>query len=251
MKELYIEFAKKFGIAMVIFAIVFVALAIGEHCLGIQLMTWSSPAFVVGFAASIIGVAYVLTVSNPKNYLGFYGGIVMALLLAIQFWLTKQFDLVVLYLAVFIPFLIRSIVVWKRGTRKRKKEKGRRIEENELEPAWLSKKTLIITLLIACAIIAGDYALGTCVIYKDAWGDNILIKLLSAGLICSSTLANYWLIYKKTDAWIWWVIYAIVGIIFYAVLPVPNIFLIVLNVVFLIVNGSALLAWIKITPRNV
>lgn len=250
MKELYIEFAKKFGIAMVIFAIVFVALAIGEHCLGIQLMTWSSPAFVVGFAASIIGVAYVLTISNPKNYLGFYGGIVMALLLAIQFWLNKQFDLVVLYVGVFIPFLIRSIVVWKKS-RPIPDPSLKGQEDSELQPSWLSKKALIITILIAVAILVADYALGTRVIYKDAWGENILIKLMSAGLICSSTLANYWLIYKKTDAWIWWVIYAIVGIIFYAVLPVPNIFLIVLNVVFLIVNGSALLAWIKITPRNV
>ena len=249
MKELYIEFGKKLGIAVAIFAIVFAALAIGEHYLGIQLMTWSSPAFVVGFAASIIGVAYVLTVSNPKNYLGFYGGIVMALLLAIQFWLNKQFDLVVLYLAVFIPFLIRSIVVWKKG--EQKASAGDKQATEELKPAWLQRKALFITLLIAGAIIACDYALGTRVIYKDSWDENILIKLLSAGLICSSTLANYWLIYKKTDAWIWWVIYAIVGIVFYAILPEPNIFLIVLNIVFLLVNGSALIAWIKITPHHV
>ncbi|MCQ2312904.1 MAG: nicotinamide mononucleotide transporter family protein [Paludibacteraceae bacterium] len=251
MKELYIEFAKKFGIAVAIFAIVFVALAIGEHCLGKQLMTWSSPAFVIGFVASIIGVAYVLTVSNPKNYLGFYGGIVMATLLAVQFWLNKQFDLVVLYLAVFIPFLTRSIVVWKRGMQKRKKEKGRRIEENELEPAWLSKKALLITILIAVAILVADYALCTRVIYKDMWTDRMLIKLLGAGQICSSALAHYWLIHKKTDAWIWWVIYSVVGIVFYAILPEPNIFLVVLSIVFLIVNGSALIAWIKITPRHV
>lgn len=249
MTELYIEFAKKFGIAVGIFAVVFVILAIGEHCFGIQLMTWSSPAFVIGFIASVVGVAYVLTISNPQNYLGFYGGIVMALLLAIQFWFNQQFDLVALYLAVFIPFLIRSIVVWKKG--KRRASAGDKQATEELKPAWLSKKALIITLLIAGAIIAGDYALGTRIIYKDAWNENILVKILSAGLICSSTLANYWLIYKKTDAWIWWVIYAIVGIVFYAILPVPNIFLIVLNVVFLLVNGSALIAWIKITPRHV
>lgn len=241
MKELYTEFGKKLGIAAAIFAGVFVALTMGEQWLGLTLMTWSSPAFVVGFAASVIGVAYVLTITNPKNYLGFYGGIIMSALLAIQFWLNKQFDLVVLYVAVFIPFLVRSIITWKYGDKK----------NGNLQPAWLSKKALSITLLIACAIIACDYALGTRVIYKDMWNENVLIKLLSAGLICSSTLANYWLIYKKTDAWIWWVIYAIVGIVFYAILPVPNIFLIVLNIVFLIVNGSALIAWIKITPRHV
>lgn len=250
MKDLYIEFFKKLGVAVAIFAGVFVALTIGERCLGLTLMTWSSPAFVVGFVASVIGVAYVLTISNPKNYLGFYGGIVMAALLAVQFWLNKQFDLVVLYVGVFIPFLIRSIVVWKKS-RPIPDPSLKGQGDTELQPSWLSKKALFVTLAIACAIIACDYALCTRVIYKDMWTDQILIKLLSAGLICSSTLANYWLIYKKTDAWIWWVIYAIVGIVFYAVLPMPNIFLIVLNVVFLIVNGSALIAWIKITPRHV
>ena len=250
MKELYIEFAKKFGIAVAIFAIVFVALAIGEHCLGIQLMMWSSPAFVIGFVASIIGVAYVLTVSNPKNYLGFYGGIVMALLLAIQFWLNKQFDLVVLYLAVFIPFLTRSIVVWKKS-RPIPDPSLKGQGDSELQPTWLSKKTLLITILIAVAILVADYALCTRVIYKDMWTDRMLIKLLGAGQICSSALAHYWLIHKKTDAWIWWVIYSVLGIVFYAILPEPNIFLVVLSVVFLIVNGSALIAWIKITPRHV
>lgn len=248
-KELYIEFGKKMGVAVGIFAAVFVGLTILERVFGLHLMAWENTAFCVGFAASIIGVAYVLTVTNPKNYVGFYGGIVMAALLAVQFWLNKQFDLVVLYVGVFIPFLIRSIVVWKKSREAEGRKGGE--AEGELQPAWLQRKALIVTLLIACAIIACDYALCTRVIYKDMWTDNVLIKLLSAGLICSSTLANYWLIYKKTDAWIWWVIYAMVGIVFYAVLPVPNIFLIVLNVVFLIVNGSALLAWIKITPRNV
>ena len=250
MKELYIEFAKKFGIAVAIFAIVFVALAIGEHCLGKQLMTWSSPAFVIGFVASIIGVAYVLTVSNPKNYLGFYGGIVMAALLAVQFWLNKQFDLVVLYLAIFIPFLTRSIIVWKRSNQQQATGDRQQTTE-ELKPAWLNKRALVITLFIACAIIVCDYVLGTRVIYKDMWTDRILIKLLGAGQICSSALAHYWLIHKKTDAWIWWVIYSVLGIVFYAILPEPNIFLVVLSIVFLIVNGSALIAWIKITPRHV
>ncbi len=249
MRDLYIEFFKKLGIAVAIFAIVFAALAIGGRCFGLTLMAWDKPAFRVGFAASIIGVAYVLTVSNPKNYLGFYGGIVMALLLAIQFWLNKQFDLVILYLAIFIPFLTRSIIVWKRGERRASAVDKQTTED--LKPAWLNKRALVITLLIACAIVACDYALCTRVIYKDGWDEQILIKLLGAGQICSSALAHYWLIHKKTDAWIWWVIYSVLGIVFYAILPEPNIFLVVLSIVFLLVNGSALIAWIKITPRHV
>lgn len=209
-------------------------LLLAEHLCGIRLMEWSNTAFCLGFAASIIGVAYILTIKNPNNYLGFYGGIVMSLLLAGQFVLNRQYDLVVLYLCVFIPFLIRSIVVWKKG------------EDNELQPAWLQPKALWLTIIAAMLIVVADYALNTCVIYRDAWSDHCLLKLMSAMLICSSTIANYWLIYKKTDAWIWWVTYAAVGIVFYAILPIPNVFLIVLNIIFLLVNGSALLAWRKL-----
>lgn len=234
MNILYKEFSKNTGYAVIGAAGLAGLLLLVEHLCGIRLMEWSNTAFCLGFAASIIGVAYILTIKNPNNYLGFYGGIAMSLLLAAQFVLNKQYDLVVLYLAVFIPFLIRSIVVWKKG------------EDNGLQPAWLSRKAQLLTLLVALLIIAADYALNTCVIYKDTWIDNILLKLMSAMLICTSTIANYWLIYKKTDAWIWWVTYAAVGIVFYAILPIPNVFLIVLNIIFLLVNGSALLAWRKL-----
>ena len=41
------------------------------------LLKWHDPAWVVGIPASIIGVAYILTVRDPQNYTGFFAGIVI------------------------------------------------------------------------------------------------------------------------------------------------------------------------------
>lgn len=247
--ELYKEFGKNLLISLGIFAALTLVLLIAERWLGIELMAWNSAPFCVGFGASIIGVGYVLTVKNPNNYLGFYGGIAMSTLLGIQFIMTHQWDLVMLYFGVFIPFLVRSIMVWKTDKGARNKDKGQKV--GELKPEWLNRKQLIVSLLVAALIIGGDYVLNTLGIYRDGWGENVLLKLLGAGLICTSTEANYWLIYKKTDAWIWWTLYGVVGVAFYALLPEPNYYLVILNIVFIIVNASALRAWVAITPRYV
>ncbi len=253
--ELYKEFGKNILVSLGIFAALTLVLLSVEQWLDIHLMIWNSAPFCVGFAASIIGVGYILTVKNPNNYLGFYGGIVMSTLLGVQFILTHQWDLVILYFCVFIPFLIRSIVVWRKGRMNAQRaieEKGLRIEETGgLKPEWLNRKQLWISLLVAAVIIGGDYVLNTLCIYHDGWSEHILLKLLGAGLICTSTEANYWLIYKKTDAWIWWTAYGIVGVAFYALLPEPNYYLVILNIVFIVVNASALRAWAKITPCHV
>ena len=63
-------------------------------------------------------------------------------------------------------------------------------------------------------------------------------------MIASSTLANFILIYQKIDAWLWWAVYALAGIVLYIL--IGNIFSMVLFLVFLLVNGSAGIAWIKL-----
>ena len=66
-------------------------------------------------------------------------------------------------------------------------------------------------------------------------------------MIASSTLANFILIYQKIDAWIWWALYALAGIVLYVL--IGNIFSVVLFVVFLAINGSAGLAWLKLRKQ--
>ena len=206
------------------------------------LLQWHDPAFVVGIPASVIGVAYVLTIRNPKNYTGFVGGMVMAVLLATQFFLLGNYDLVILQLAVFFPILLISFVRWRRQTL------SLSAADQPFYPEWLPLGQRLISLLLLAAIVLADYALTTLVIQHNAWSDNIVLKLVGGLMIASSTLANFILIYQKIDAWLWWVVYALSGMVFYAL--IGNAFSFVLFTVFLLVNGGAGIAWIKASGKQ-
>jgi nicotinamide riboside transporter PnuC len=202
-----------------------------------MLLQWHDSAFVVGIPASVIGVAYVLTIRNPKNYTGFLGGMVMAVLLATQFFLLGNYDLVILQLAVFFPFMLMSFLRWRRQTLILSDR------EQPFYPEWLPTGQMLVSLLLLVAIIVADYALATLVIQHNDWSDNIILKLIGGLMIASSTLANFILIYQKIDAWLWWTVYALAGMMFYAL--IGNAFSFVLFTVFLLVNGAAGIAWIQ------
>ena len=214
-KTLWQELGKHILLSMGIFSVLFLILYIVEWAmpsLSGALLQWHDPAFVVGIPASVIGVAYVLTIRNPKNYTGFASGMVMAVLLAIQFFLLGNFDLVILQLAVFFPFLLISFIRWRRQTL------SLSAADQPFYPEWLPLGQRLISLLLLAAIILADYALATLVIQHNAWSDNIILKLVGGLMIASSTLANFILIYQKIDAWVWWVVYALSGMVFYALI---------------------------------
>lgn len=243
-KTLWQKLGKQTLLSLGIFSALFLILYIVEWAvpsLGGVLLQWHDPAFVVGIPASVIGVAYVLTIRNPLNYTGFYGGIVMALLLSWQFALLQQWGLTVLYVAVFVPFMIYSIICW------RKQALQSQEKEQTFCPTWLSIKNQGFNLLFLLGIVALDSGLLTH-FESTIHSDQLLLKLMSGMMIASSVLANFWLIYKKLDAWLWWVVYSIAGMILYAL--IGNAFSFLLFTVFLIVNTGAGVAWIKISRRN-
>ena len=117
------------------------------------------------------------------------------------------------------------------------------------EPKFLDTPRLIMSIAMLAIITIGDYVLSTFALLNDGLFDNIVIKLLNGLLISSSFLANYWLIYRKTDSWIYWFIYSVAGIGLFIILG--NIFSIVLFTFFLVINSMAGVAWIKATtPEN-
>ena len=239
--SLWQEFARNTLISLGIYAALFLILYIIEWfvpALRGTLLQWHDPAFVVGIPASVMGTAYVLTIRDPKNYTGFYGGILMALLLSAQFYLQGSLDLVFLQLVVFVPFLLSSLLRW------RKLALQPQCADQPFVPEWLPRYLQWLSLFILLIVVVGDYVLATLVIQQDAWTDNILIKLMGGLMIASSTLANFILIYQKIDAWVWWVIYALSGIVLYVL--IGNVFSIVLFVVFLIINAGAGIAWIRL-----
>lgn len=241
LKELGLQTLVSIGIFTALFLLLYLLETINP---AIHLLQWDSLAFVIGIPASVVGTAYVLTIKNPSNYTGFYAGVVMSLLLSVQFYLNGQYDQVILYLAVFTPFQIKSLVNWRAKLIHPVKE------DEAFSPAFLDKKGLCVSLVVAVLLIALDYVVATLSAHS-AWGENIAIKIAGGIVVASSVLSNYWMIYKKNDAWMYWVIFSISGIVFFSIQPQPNIFLVVLNIVYLLVNGSAQIAWLKITqPKD-
>ncbi len=212
----------------------YIFLSLGEGWGEVSLLHWHDPAWVVGIPASVIGVAYILTIRDPQNYTGFYAGIIMSVLLGIQFILQGGIDSAFLYFFVFIPFQIKSIINWSKPAAK---------NDKPFSPEFLPTRSVIATRAVYFLIIAGDYLLATYVFRHDGVLDNIAVKLLNAILIASSIMANFWLIYRKTDAWIYWLLYSAAGIGLFIILN--NAFSIVLFSFFLVINGTAGIAWLK------
>jgi len=206
-----------------------------------KLLFFNEAAFCVGIPASIIGVAYILSIKNPANYTGFYLGVGSSALLGVQFYLNGLFDLTFLYFVVFIPFQIMAIMSWKKGSKTQKEE--------VFAPEFLNMSTMLITLLAFGAIIVVDYLFATFVMYGDGLCENVVAKIISGSMIAASVLANYWLIYKKNDSWLYWLVYSVAGMLL-AVVVTSNIFSLVLFTFFLVINGVATIAWIKATPKE-
>ena len=241
--QLWLALGRNFIISIVLFGALLGLLWIAEMIFPyVTLLRWHDPAWVIGIPASIIGVAYILTERDPQNYTGFYAGIIMSVLLGTQFLLQepKGIDSAFLFFFVFIPFQLMSIYKWSR-----KKDDG----GASFEPKFLDTPRLILSIAMLVFITLGDYMLCSFVFYNDGLTENILVKTLSGLLISSSFLANYWLIYRKTDSWIYWVLYSIAGIGLFIIIRNP--FSIVLFTFFLVINGMACMAWIKATkPKN-
>lgn len=249
--KLWKELGRSMLLSLLVYALLFAALYGLESIfpsLHHRLLTWYTPeksfdwAFLVGIPASIIGTGYVLAIRNPQNYTGFYMGIVMSLLLAFQLYLEGSYDLVCLYVFVFVPFMLASLFKWRKAALALAKDG----KDELFAPAFLAPAKQALVLLVALLIIASDYAFVTLCVNHDAWADDVLVKLAGAVLIASAVLANFLLIYKKNDVWVCWVIYCLTGILLFAVLG--NAFSVVMFVTMLIVNLSAQIAWLRKTP---
>ena len=225
------------GIYAALFVVLLVVERLCEPLRGV-LLQWDSAAFIVGIPASVVGTAYVLTIRNPQNYTGFLGGIAMAVLLGTQFALQGNYDLTFLQIGIFIPFMLLSLITWRKQLNTTPSSET---AAKPFRPEYLHGWRQGLTLTLALLIIVADYAFTTRVLNHDAWADQWLLKLAGAVMIASSVMANFWLIYQKMDAWIWWILYSLSGILFYVLLG--NIYCIVLFLFYLVINASAFVAW--------
>ena len=246
-KTLWQEFARNTLISLGIYAALFLILYILEWfvpSLRGTLLQWHDLAFIVGIPASVAGTAYVLTIQNPKNYTGFVGAITMAALLAWQFALWANWDLVVLHFALFIPFQTTSLLRWRKQALE-SKEQGTR--NQDILPSWLNAKGVVFNIVFTIVIVLLDVIFVSWMAGND-FADNLLSKVMGGLMIAASILANFWMIHKKIDTWIWWIIYTLAGLVIYVL--TSNIFTFLLFLITLVLNIKAAIEWIKVVQAN-
>lgn len=232
-KVLLKEVAKNLLLAIGIFAVVFAFL----YFCGLVFQEDGkliNPYLPLELAAGIVGSAYVLIVRNPNNYLGFIIGILMSILLGIQFFLEGFKDQTILYYCIFIPCQVLTLVKWISAS------KGTSKDSKYAVPSFMGVKGLFIGLGIFTLIILSDLF----VIQPEiTW-----ITFMSACVVAASAEANFLMIRKHTDAWFYWVAFSIFGIV--QMILLHNYVTLTLYVIYIFINGNACIAWCKNTPKE-
>lgn len=256
MKTLY-----SVGIFAALFVVLWAVEAMGFVEPG-RLLQWSNSAFLVGIPASILGVAYVLIITNPKNYMGFYLGVVMSLLLGVKFYLQDQLDLLFLYIVIFIPFQLKSLIEWRRNTLQHvvtdTKSSTPQVtdtqsstpqvtdtQSNELRPRYLDWRGFALEMTGALLMVVADFVFVYYYQHKASFFEAWPVTLAAGVSIAASFFSNFLMIYQTNDAWMWWVIYSVASVVLFVLCFDP--FMLVLNLAFLIINGGAHIAWIRMT----
>ena len=238
MKSLYISTFKNLLIAVLLTATLFgVMLALKVNFTLDKILLFS-------ILATISGVCYILTIRNPQNYTGFYLGIVSSVCLGVQFAFLGNFDLTFLYFLVFIPFQISAILSWKKKT-------VQNAENEKFLPQFLNFKKEIFFILIFIVIIIIDYIFASFFLnaYKnEPFFNHFAIKTVFAIMISSSILANFLMIGKWLETWIYWLIYSAAAIV--SAIIIKNNFNLLLFIFFLIINAISFLSWLKIKKRT-
>ena len=262
--------AKNLGISVAVYSVLLLLLWLAEMLIPAlqgRLLHFDDAAWCVGIPTSIVGVCYILTVRDPKNYTGFYAAILMSLLISVQYLLQKNYDLVAATLLISLPLQIKALIQWKKGKGKTKevenvserfvpcsdrfvpcseRELGGSPEHSDLEstPTFLSPKAKLITLLVFIAICALDYLQITYISKTDS---SVMLKIFSSMLFASQIVANFWIIYRKIDNWYYWLLYSVAGLVFFAL--IGNAFSVVLFCFFLVVNTMACKSWVTYAKK--
>ena len=229
-KLLWFLLAKNLVIAVILTA----ALMLAMWCFNVEIIV--DNVLILSIVATISGVAYLLTIRNPQNYFGFYLGILSSACLGVQFAFLGGYDLTFLYFAAFIPFQYAAIVNWK-------KKSLQNTDNEEFNPKFLSLKKQLFFFAIFLIIIFIDYIFTTKVIKNQPFFDDFLIKIVFSTMISSSILANYLMIGKWFDTWLYWILYS-VSAIFSAVI-IQNYFNLLLFTFFLIINTITFISWLS------
>lgn len=194
--------------------------------------------FYLSIASSIFGTSYILTIRDPKNYLGFIFGITSSALLGVQLWMLGTYDQSILYFLVFVPFQIRSYLNWRKAALSTEEEKPL-----VLHFLPLGKSLLAFGLVVLFTAI--DYWVLDSYLMPEA---SVFMKILCGFVVGTAIIANFLLINRWVDSWIYWVVYSAATVVYAVLLNIP--FTILLFIFFVIINGSTGVKWIMMWRKQ-
>lgn len=205
-------------------------LFMGFILLFLQWNNISHRASFLEIASATCGIAFVLIIRNPNNYLGFPIGILSSLLLGIHFLQLQLLPTGILYL-LFIPLQFYTMITWKKGENSNKAL---------LQPSFLSAKAFLYYNLLLLPL--------SLVLFFCSKNELLIIRIIESVFVALNILPNILIIRKKTDAWFYWVLSNFLGGILFTY--TASYFTALLHLVFIILNLLALIRWSSETPKG-
>ena len=130
-------------------------------------------------ASATCGIAFVLIIRNPNNYLGFPIGILSSLLLGMHFLQMQLLPTGILYL-LFIPLQIYTMLTWK---------KAESTNRSILQPSFLSGKAFLYCNLLLLPL--------SLVLFFCSKNELLIIRIIESVFVALNILPNILIIRKK------------------------------------------------------
>lgn len=139
-----------------------------------------------------------------------------------------------------VYFLITNLLGWWRWKNPKSWESN---AKNELQESFLSTRERISTGLV---MVAGTILLGTAASRLNIWFPVIFqepgsFPIADSFVTITSIMAQYWMVHKKTDCWILWILADIVATILYYLKDIK--FLSLEYLIFCFIALSGFLHW--------
>lgn len=189
----------------------------------------------LGLTASLTGMLCVVLVAKGdiRNY---YFGIINAALYALISYENQLYGEMLLNGAYYLPLQFVGLWSWKRS---------QSTEEENISMGWFSKKELIWWI----GIIIATITISTFILRYF----NGNLPVLDATTTILQAVAMIWMIQRKVEQWILWIIVDVISIILWAVLVLKgegNYSMLVMWSAFLVNAIYGLMNWIKLARRT-
>jgi nicotinamide mononucleotide transporter len=198
---------------------------------------WNYKVSYLEFSGLVTGLVAVL-LAAMGNVWNWPLGIIYVVLMMVLFYQVQLYPDMMLH----IYFLITNIIGWWRWKHPRKDEADRK---EELRISWLNGKTVFaVSILIAAGtILLGLFASNLHHILPWIFTQPSAAPYIDSFITVTSVIAAYYMIEKKVEAWIMYLLVDIIGVYLYFIRDIKLTSL--LYLIYCVLASFALVNWIR------